>query len=88
MFCRDKEATAVATALHSYDYYPRPPRGSRVSPYSRPHSISKVFSYLYFFHKNEREGGVREDRTPLFFKPTDIHSIGFLRFRLFFRMIY
>lgn len=35
MFCRDKEATAVATALHSYDYYPRPPRGSRVSPYSK-----------------------------------------------------
>lgn len=53
MFCRDKVATAVATALHGYDY-----------------------------------PALREDRTPLFFKPTDIHSIGFLRFRLFFRMIY
>lgn len=79
MFCRDKEATAVATALHGYDY-PRPPRGSRVFPYSK--------TYLLIFGYFAQWGGVREDRTPFFFKPTDIHSIGFLRFRLFFRMIY
>nr|DAP80026.1 MAG TPA: hypothetical protein [Caudoviricetes sp.] len=30
----------------------------------------------------------RGSYSPFFFKPTDIHSIGFLRFRLFFRMIY
>ncbi len=34
MFCRDKEATAVATALHSYDYHPalREDRGFPLMP--------------------------------------------------------
>lgn len=34
MFCRDKEATAVATALHGYDY---PPPSARIAgfPYSK-----------------------------------------------------
>ena len=45
-------------------------------------------TYLLIFGYFAQWGGVREDRTPFFFKPTDIHSIGFLRFRLFFRMIY
>lgn len=45
-------------------------------------------TYLLIFTIFAQWGGVREDRTPLFFKPTDIRSIGFLRFRLFFRMIY
>lgn len=79
MFCRDKEATAVATALHGYDYPAlREDRGFSLIPKT----------YLLIFGYFCTMGSVREDRTPLFFKPTDIHSIGFLRFRLFFRMIY
>ena len=81
MFCRDKEATAVATALHGYDYYPRPPRGSRAFPYSKDLPID----FWLFLHNGEVSARIV---LPFFFKPTDIHSIGFLRFRLFFRMIY
>lgn len=81
MFCRDKEATAVATALHSYDYYPRPPRGSRVSPYSKD-------MHIVIFTIFAQGRCPRGSYSPFFFKPTDIHSIVFLRFRLFFRMIY
>nr|DAE21183.1 MAG TPA: hypothetical protein [Siphoviridae sp. ct6oU4] len=34
MFCRDKEATAVVSALHSYDYHPalREDRGFSLIP--------------------------------------------------------
>lgn len=79
MFCRDKEATAVVSALHGYDYPAlREDRGFPLMPKTR------ILYFLLFLLR----GGVREDRTPFFFKPTDIHSIGFLRFRLFFRMIY
>lgn len=79
MFCRDKEATAVATALHGYDY-PRPLRGSRVS------LIPKTCIFIFgYFCSGEVSARIV---LPFFFKPTDIHSIGFLRFRLFFRMIY
>lgn len=80
MFCRDKEATAVATALHSYDYHPalREDRGFPLMP---------KICILIFGYFSSWEVSARIVH-PFFFKPTDIHSIGFLRFRLFFRMIY
>lgn len=80
MFCRDKEATAVATALHSYDYYPAL-REDRGFPLFQRHA----YCNFYYFCSGEVSARIA---LPFFFKPTDIHSIGFLRFRLFFRMIY
>lgn len=79
MFCRDKEATAVATALHGYDYPAlREDRGFSLIP--------KTYLLIFgYFCSGEVSARIV---LPFFFKPTDIHSIGFLRFRLFFRMIY
>lgn len=79
MFCRDKEATAVATALHGYDYPAlREDRGFSLIPKT----------YLLIFGYFCTMGRCPRGSYSIFFKPTDIHSIGFLRFRLFFRMIY
>lgn len=79
MFCRDKEATAVTTALHGYDYSAL--REDRGFP------LFQRNAYCNFYYFCSGEGSARIV-LPFFFKPTDIHSIGFLRFRLFFRMIY
>lgn len=58
MFCRDKEATAVATALHGYDYPAlREDRGFSLIPKT----------YLLIFGYFVQWGGVREDRTPPLF---------------------
>lgn len=79
MFCRDKEATAVATALHGYDYPAlREDRGF-------PLFQRNAYCNFYYFCSGEVSARIV---LPFFFKPTDIRSIGFLRFRLFFRMIY
>ena len=80
MFCRDKEATAVATALHGYDYPAlREDRGFSLIP----NTCILIFGY---FAKGRCPRGSYSPFS--FFKPTDFRSIGFLRFRLFFRMIY
>lgn len=79
MFCRDKETTAVVSALHGYDYPAlREDRGFPLMP--------KICILIFgYFSPGEVSARIV---LPFFFKPTDIHSIGFLRFRLFFRMIY
>lgn len=73
MFCRDKEATAVISALHSYDYHPalREDRGFPLIP----KTCILIFGYCCSGEVSARIV------LPFFFKPTDIHSIGFLRFR-------
>lgn len=79
MFCRDKEATAVVSALRGYDYPAlREDRGFPLMP--------KICILIFgYFSPGDVSARIV---LPFPFKPTDIHSIGFLRFRLFFRMIY
>lgn len=80
MFCRDKEPRRWPPLFIVMIILPAL-REDRGFPLFQRHA----YCNFYYFCSGEVSARIV---LPFFFKPTDIHSIGFLRFRLFFRMIY